>query len=106
MTLEQFYQICDSIQPDHNGCLNYPTSSPTSYVTIDIDGHPARVHRLALERKITRPIRRYCFAAHTCSNKACVNPAHLSEDMHHETKSSLRVLAREAWDAYQKDRPN
>jgi len=76
MTLDEFYKICDAIVPDEYGCHRWPRA-------IDDKGYGrtkiGKVHRLALERKLGRPIRRGFHALHHCDYKPCVNPDHLYE---------------------------
>ena len=81
MTLEEFYRICDSIQPDKYGCLKYPSKAPPGYHrNVQINGGQFKAHRLALERKLGRLIRPGYFARHTCGWPSCVNPNHLYEN--------------------------
>jgi hypothetical protein len=83
MTLEEFYVICDSIEPDEYGCHIWPgvikRPIPDRYYSVNIKGHTSRAHRLALERKLGRPIRSGYFSIHSCDKKACVNQEHLRE---------------------------
>jgi hypothetical protein len=87
MTLEQFYQICDSIIPNENGCHNWPKSHGW-YQKIWSDGtrgtHYQYAHRLALERKLGRSIKEGFESIHSCDNKSCVNPDHLDEGTHYD----------------------
>lgn len=79
MKLEEFYRICDAIEPDEYGCHPYPKATPGFYFIVNIDGQKKRVHRLALERKLGRPIRSGYQALHTCDYQSCINPDHLYE---------------------------
>jgi hypothetical protein len=83
-TLESIYRTFDSIQPDENGCYRYPGTRwkhPTSdyYFIMKLGGKQYKAHRLALERKLGRPIRPGFNALHHCDCKSCVNPDHLYE---------------------------
>jgi hypothetical protein len=77
--LERFYQRCDAIAPDSQGCLLYLSRSGLPG-KVKVKGTIYQAHRLALERKLGRPIAPGRFALHTCNQPACVNPAHLYED--------------------------
>ena len=80
MTVEQFYQICDAIVPDEYGCLTWPNSRGSQgYGFVYIDGRQKKVHRLALERKLGRPIQPGLLACHHCDCTSCVNSEHLYE---------------------------
>src|SRR2546426_6725213 len=82
-TLDEFYRICDSIIPDEYGCLLWKGRSGTLTIRgwhqIKINSVRYKVHRLALERKLGRPIRLHHLACHHCDTPSCVNPEHLYE---------------------------
>jgi hypothetical protein len=79
-TLEMIYQKLDLIKSDEYGCHICPGRPDwKGYVRMKLNGKEPRVHRIALERKLGRPIRPGYFALHTCDTPACVNPNHLYE---------------------------
>jgi hypothetical protein len=79
-TLEDIYKILDKIEPDESGCCHYPSNSPIGcYREVRINWSRVRAHRIALERKLGRPISPEFQALHTCDCKSCVNPEHLYE---------------------------
>jgi hypothetical protein len=80
MNLTKVYQIFDSIQPDEYGCHQWPNVLVGYYGRAWISrGIQIYAHRLALERKLGRPIKPGLCALHTCDCKSCVNPDHLYE---------------------------
>src|SRR5262252_4680205 len=91
-SLQIFYRKCDSICPNEHGCLIWPGNykkrkidTRPNYVTIRIGFAPYKnrkrcaVHRLALERKLGRPIKSGYMALHHCDVSVCVNQEHLYE---------------------------
>jgi hypothetical protein len=73
-TLERVYAIFDAIPPNANGCKDVRT-----YQRISINGKGYGATRLALERKLGRPIKPGLLALHTCDFRRCINPDHLYE---------------------------
>ena len=49
------------------------------YGVVTINGRNYRVHRLALERELGRPIHPGLDVLHSCDRPACCNPEHLRE---------------------------
>jgi hypothetical protein len=84
-TLDKIYAIFDDIDPDEYGCHVYP-GIPTKggYCKVWFDGKRHFVHRVALERKLGRPIAPGYFALHNCDYPSCVNPEHLYEGTHYD----------------------
>jgi hypothetical protein len=85
MTLVKFYSVLDSIKPDEYGChlwpgirWKHPNDDRCWFVSIGKIKW-LRVHRLALERKLGRPINPGLRALHHCDRNSCVNPEHLYE---------------------------
>jgi hypothetical protein len=86
VTLEDFYSILDAIEPDeHTGCHNWPKGLSNGYGRVFVArARSRRAHRLALERKLGRPIKPGYQALHGCDNRRCVStaPGHVFEDTH------------------------
>lgn len=83
-------ELVDLFTPEPNtGCFipvhaGRGTGGFPGYATIPRLG-PA--HRVALEIKLGRPLRRGRIACHTCLNKWCGNPAHLYEGTYSQNSS-------------------
>jgi len=100
MTLEEFYCICDGIEPDERGCHIWPRN----YAHVRIADFrrtgrspPRRINRLALERKLGRPIRPGLFSLHSCDNAICVNPDHLREGTQKENQQDRAQRNQESY---------
>lgn len=81
MTLDEFFAIVDSIEPNTNGCKIWTGGTTGGYgcVRIDKRGGQELTHRLSLERKLGRPIGAGLYCCHTCDVRGCCNPDHLWE---------------------------
>ena len=85
MRLEDVYRILDSIVPDERGCHIWPRGKGGGYGQMRVAGWMQKVSRLALERKLGRPIKFGFYACHSCGCKLCVNVDHLFEDTWHKS---------------------
>src|SRR3974390_858680 len=79
ITLAEFYKICDSIKPTKRGCLIWPGLDGKYRFRAPIEGKSTSPARLALERKLGRPINGWLLACHHCDVPRCVNPDHIYE---------------------------
>jgi hypothetical protein len=80
MLLKEVYRILDTIRSNKRGCRIWPLRKwNTGYGQVHLKGHryESGVHRLALERKLGRPLRPGFQALHTCDCRLCCNPKHL-----------------------------
>lgn len=60
-------------------CFFWPGSKDKDgYGMVKIKGKQLRAHRVALEIKIGRKLKRNEFAMHSCDNPPCINAKHLS----------------------------
>lgn len=61
-------------------CLIWPgAKDKDGYGFVKIKGVQKRAHRVALEKKLGRPIINGMQALHLCHTTSCVNPDHLEE---------------------------
>jgi hypothetical protein len=99
MKTQKFYQICDRIRPDTNGCHNWPGVRgkviPGKYCVIIVDGCRAGAHVFALERRLGRKLKKGKISCHTCDNPSCVNQSHLFEGTHFSNNQEKIMRGRE-----------
>ena len=80
MKLDDFKTIVDSIELDERGCKVWTGSKAgRGYAYVRIGDQQIYGHRLILELKLKRPIKKRLQALHICDNAACVNSDHLYE---------------------------
>lgn len=83
MTLEEAYALFDNLKAHPSGCVffrgKHGTLPISSHNQININNIQCPANRVALERKLGRPIRPGYWALHRCDRPACINPEHLYE---------------------------
>lgn len=80
MTIEEFFDIVDGIQPDEKGCKIWPKGcTGKGYAYVSIGGKPNSGHRAVLKRKLGRAIAPGLQALHTCDVRNCVSENHIYE---------------------------
>ncbi len=80
--MNSFYKRFDVKVDRSNGpdaCWLWMACADRGYGLIRRDGELVRAHRVALERRLGRPIRPGYCSLHRCDNPLCCNPAHLFE---------------------------
>lgn len=97
MTLEEFYAICDAIEPDEYGCHHYPKAAHGFSFRVIIYGRQVGVHRLALERKLGRPIQPGLYALHHCDYASCVNPDHIYEGTNADNQRDRKLRDQDSY---------
>jgi hypothetical protein len=100
MNLDEFYAICDAIEPYDDGCMDPPGAYAGASNQVCIDGKRFKMHRLALERKLGRPIKPGYLACHTCDWKSCVNPDHLYEGTYSDNQRDRVQRDPESYDNF------
>ena len=93
------YQIFDTIKPDACGCHNWPRRNGLIGLrcAVEVDGKIRPVHRLALERKLGRPITPGLHVLHNCDWPSCVNPEHLREGTHNDNMHDRVLRPTKPW---------
>ena len=78
-----------------NDCIIWMGAKTSDgYGLRSIDGKKLYVHRLALEKKLNRPIHEGYCSCHTCDNPACINPDHLFEATQSENLADMKAKGR------------
>ncbi len=71
-------RVKSQLIPTNGGCWEWPgAKQEQGYGFVSFQGKMVRVHRLALEWRLGRPLK--SMALHTCDNPSCANPFHLFE---------------------------
>lgn len=80
MTVDEFFDIVDSVTPDEKGCKIWPKGcTGKGYAYVSLAGKPDSGHRAVLKRKLGRNIQTGLQALHTCDVRNCVNEDHIYE---------------------------
>lgn len=77
--IELFEELFQSATPE-SGCIRWPRERKSAeYPQIKVKGKVILLHRMALERKLGRPLNYPTeLACHECDEKWCINPYHLT----------------------------
>lgn len=94
-SLEQKISYYSADTNDGSNCILW-TATPNSggYGQLWVSGRYRLIHRVVLEKKLGRPIKRGLQACHECHNRLCVNPDHLREDTHVANLEDRRISGR------------
>jgi hypothetical protein len=120
MKLEEFYALCDAIEPDERGCRIFPGAKKKGIKTrpyVSIKGSKRRTwiaSRVALERKLGRPIVPGGLCCHHCDNGFRVEMSRLYEgspstnmfdrsERNHESYDRLGDTIKAYWDKFRSD---
>lgn len=78
-TRREFTRLWSQVAlPDENGCMLWSgLKSAKGYGRVFLGGQYLEAHRLSLRLSAGEPPQRGMHAAHSCTNKHCVAPAHL-----------------------------
>lgn len=85
-----------SIPEPNSGCLLWLGKLRRGYPTMTIDGATRTVHRVALERKLGRPLLPHEFACHKCDVKICIAEDHLFLGDHADNMADMKAKGRAA----------
>ncbi len=92
--VDRFWLNVPSSRKPH-ACWNWQGATSNGYGIINVHGRKTYAHRLTLEIH-KRRIRHAYVVDHLCSNRRCVNPAHLevvsfSENVKRGVRSTVRL---------------
>ena len=77
-------------------CIVATKSLDEGYQRARRHGKLERRHRLVLEEKLGRPIRKGYLALRQCNNRSCINPDHLYEGTHADNAKDMVDANRQA----------
>lgn len=81
MTVEEFKELLDSIEPNEHGCKIWPRGKFTNgYPQVRVEGFSSKKgNKICLEMHLGRSLKDKYGALHTCDERSCVEITHLYE---------------------------